>query len=191
MRNSFTRMQILNQEIKVMKAAPKFMKNYRTIWNPQKWITLFFSKNIVWWSLRFYRGKRMLWEVGGIGTMSMWVRFALRAGSEAQSVPQSEVCASPETEKMQNPEPNLQNQSLCGGSTGIFFKNKFISLFVCFFYFWLCWVIVAARGLSLVAESGGYSSLWCAGFSLRGFSCCRAGTGSRRAAFSSCSTQAQ
>ena len=34
-------------------------------------------------------------------------------------------------------------------------------------YFWLRWVFVAARGLSLVAASGGYSSLWCAGFSLR------------------------
>ena len=34
----------------------------------------------------------------------------------------------------------------------IFLKNKFIYLFI---YFWLCWVFVAARGLSLVAESGG------------------------------------
>ena len=38
-----------------------------------------------------------------------------------------------------------------------------------FFNFWLLWVFVAARGLSLVAVSGGYSSLQCAGFS-----CCRA-----------------
>ena len=44
------------------------------------------------------------------------------------------------------------------------FLNKFIYLFI---YFWLCWVFVAARGLSLVAASGGYSSLQCAGFSLR------------------------
>ena len=29
------------------------------------------------------------------------------------------------------------------------------------------WVIIAARGLSLVASSGGYSSFWCAGFSLQ------------------------
>ena len=28
------------------------------------------------------------------------------------------------------------------------------------FYFWLCWVFVAACGLSLVVASGGYSSLW-------------------------------
>ena len=40
--------------------------------------------------------------------------------------------------------------------------NKFIYLFT---YFWLGWV-VAARGLSLVAVSRGYSSLQCAGFSL-------------------------
>ena len=32
-------------------------------------------------------------------------------------------------------------------------------------YFWLRWVFVAVSGLSLVAVSGGYSLLWCAGFS--------------------------
>ena len=31
----------------------------------------------------------------------------------------------------------------------------------------MCWVFVAVRGLSLVAARGGYSSLQCAGFSLR------------------------
>ena len=36
-----------------------------------------------------------------------------------------------------------------------------------FIYFWLCWVFVAVCGLSLVAASGGYSSLRCAGFSLQ------------------------
>ena len=36
-----------------------------------------------------------------------------------------------------------------------------------FIYFWLCWVFIAARGLSLVVVSGGYSSSRCAGFSLR------------------------
>ena len=41
----------------------------------------------------------------------------------------------------------------------LIFKNKFI-------YFWLCWVFVAARGLSLVVASGGYSLLRCVGFSL-------------------------
>ena len=44
----------------------------------------------------------------------------------------------------------------------------FIYLFIInlFIYFWLHWVFVAVRGLSLVAAGGGYSSLWCAGFSL-------------------------
>ena len=53
------------------------------------------------------------------------------------------------------------------------FEGYFVGvfLFVCFvfliyFYFWLRWVFVAARGLSLVAVSGGYSLLQCAGFSL-------------------------
>ena len=35
------------------------------------------------------------------------------------------------------------------------------------FIFWLRWVFVAARGLSLVVASGGYSLLRCSGFSLR------------------------
>ena len=35
-----------------------------------------------------------------------------------------------------------------------------------FIYFWLCWVFVSVRGLSLVAESGGHSSSQCAGLSL-------------------------
>ena len=34
------------------------------------------------------------------------------------------------------------------------------------FFFWLHWVFVAAHRLSLVAVSGGYSSLRCAGFSI-------------------------
>ena len=35
-----------------------------------------------------------------------------------------------------------------------------------FFFFWLCWVFVSVRGLSLVAASGGHSSSRCAGLSL-------------------------
>ena len=44
-----------------------------------------------------------------------------------------------------------------------FFLNKFIYLFI---YFWLCWVFVSVRGLSLVAASGGHSSSRYAGLSL-------------------------
>ena len=46
-----------------------------------------------------------------------------------------------------------------------FFKISFILLLI--YLFWLCWVFVAVGRLSLVATSGGYSSLRCAGFSLR------------------------
>ena len=42
----------------------------------------------------------------------------------------------------------------------------FINLFILFTYFWLRWVFIAARGLSLVVVSGGYSSLRCMAFSL-------------------------
>ena len=69
-----------------------------------------------------------------------------------------------------------------------FFKiNLFILLFV---YFWLRWVFVAMCGLSLVAASGGYSSLWCVGFSLQWLLLLQS-TGSRCAGFSSCGTWAQ
>ena len=44
-----------------------------------------------------------------------------------------------------------------------FFSFKFIYLFI---YFWLSWVFVPVRGLSLVAASGGHSSSRCAGLSL-------------------------
>ena len=70
------------------------------------------------------------------------------------------------------------------GDCILFFK---ISLFI---YFWLCWFFVAVRGLSLVAASEGYSSLWCAGFSLSWLLLLRS-TGSRRAGFNSCGSQAQ
>ena len=61
------------------------------------------------------------------------------------------------------------------GSPGWIFK---IYLFILFF--WLCWVFVSMRGLSLVVASGGHSSLWCVGFSLSRPLLLR-GTGSRHA----------
>ena len=67
----------------------------------------------------------------------------------------------------------------------------FIYVFIyVFIYFWLCWVFIAACGLSLVAASGVYSSLWCAGFSLRWLLLLRS-IGCRRAGFSSCGMQSQ
>ena len=49
-----------------------------------------------------------------------------------------------------------------------------------FIYFWLCWVFVSVRGLSLVAASGGQSSSRCAGLSPSRPLLLRS-TGSRRA----------
>ena len=46
-------------------------------------------------------------------------------------------------------------------------KNLFLKKFIKFIYFWLCWVFVAARRLSLFVARGGYSWLRCVGFSLR------------------------
>ena len=67
----------------------------------------------------------------------------------------------------------------------LFFKK--INLFI---YFWLHWVFVAVRRLSLVAASGGYSSLRCAGFSLWQLLLLRS-TSSRHAGCSSCGTRDQ
>ena len=58
-----------------------------------------------------------------------------------------------------------------------FFFFKFIYLFI---YFWLCWVFVSVRGLSLAAVSGGHSSSRCAGLLLSWPLLLRS-TGSRRA----------
>ena len=63
------------------------------------------------------------------------------------------------------------------GVNSFFLFNKFIYLFI---YFWLCWVFVSVRGLSLVAASGGHSSSRCTGLSLSRPLLLRS-TGSRRA----------
>ena len=57
-----------------------------------------------------------------------------------------------------------------------FWGGVFIYLFI---YFWLCWVFVSVRGLSLVVASGGHSSSRCAGLSLSR-PLLLPGTGSRR-----------
>ena len=56
----------------------------------------------------------------------------------------------------------------------------FIFIFYLFIYFWLCWVFVSVRGLSLVAASGGHSSSQYAVLSLSRPLLLRS-TGSRRA----------
>ena len=58
-----------------------------------------------------------------------------------------------------------------------FFFFNFIYLFI---YFWVCWVFVSVRGLSLVAASGVHSSSRCAGLTLSRPLFLRS-TGSRRA----------
>ena len=52
-------------------------------------------------------------------------------------------------------------------STFFFFSKYFI-------YFWLCWVSVAARGLSLVEASGATLRCGARASHCSGFSCCRA-----------------
>ena len=57
---------------------------------------------------------------------------------------------------------------------GSFLKNFFKKIYLFIIYFWLCWVFTAARQLSLVVASEGYSSLQCAASHCGGFSCCGA-----------------
>ena len=52
--------------------------------------------------------------------------------------------------------------SACLGLVSL--NNFFFNIFVSF---WLRWVSLATRLLSLVAASRGYASLWCEGFSWR------------------------
>ena len=76
-------------------------------------------------------------------------------------------------------------------SCGFFFLKINLSI-----YFWLCWVFVAERGLSLVARAG--ATLCCSARASHcdGFSCCRARTLGARAsvvvarALSSCGSRA-
>ena len=68
----------------------------------------------------------------------------------------------------------------------IFFTNYTLVYFIYLcIYFWLRWVFIAARRLSLVAASRGYSSLRYAGFSLQ-WLLLLLSTGSRRTGFNSC-----
>ena len=63
-------------------------------------------------------------------------------------------------------------KDICGIFLCLLFPPfKKLNVFLCrviffFFNFWLCWVFVSVRGLSLVAASGGHSSSRCAGLSL-------------------------
>ena len=86
------------------------------------------------------------------------------------------------TQGHQNPKQQKSVLSLpAEGVHSIFPFLKKIYLFIyLFIYFWLCWVFVSVRGLSLVAASGGHSSSRCAGLSLSRPLLSRS-TGSRRA----------
>ena len=74
--------------------------------------------------------------------------------------------------------------------TNFLITSFFLYKFILFIYFWVRWVFVAVRGLSLVVASRGYSLLQCAGFSLRWFLLLRS-MGSRHVGFSNCGTWAQ
>ena len=100
-----------------------------------------------------------------------------------------------------HPQTREQPQALClkfvslAASffrTSTFYFLNFLNKFIYFIYlfFWLHWGFVAAHGLSLVAASGGYSSLHCTCFSLWWLLLLQT-MGSRHVGFSRCGTKAQ
>ena len=70
------------------------------------------------------------------------------------------------------------------------YRNIFSDFFFPFLIFGCIGSSLLHAGFSLVAVSGGYSLLWCAGFSLQWLLLLQS-TGSRHADFSSCGTRAQ
>ena len=85
--------------------------------------------------------------------------------------------------KQINKERNSENnvcQSKCKINVSYSSLHVLFFLINFYFYFWLCWVFVSVRRLSLVAASGGHSSSRCAGLSLSRPLLLRR-TGSRRA----------
>ena len=70
-----------------------------------------------------------------------------------------------------------------------FTLSEWFFLILFLFYFWLCWVFLAARGLSLAAASQGYPIVRCPGLSPCWLFLLRR-TGSRCMGFSSCGARA-
>ena len=91
-------------------------------------------------------------------------------------------------------QPRKQHPIFISGRHQITWGTSLVNHFTLFYLFnylfWLRWVFVAARRLSLVAAIGGYSSFWFAGFSLWWLLLLWS-TGSRRTGFSSCGTWTQ
>ena len=121
------------------------------------------------------------WEFGGCAIVIWWVevRDAVKRPIMYNTAPYNKESSSPKMStvlclKQHNADTFLYMSWLC--------------LVVC--SFWLHWVLIAAGGLSLVAASRGYSSLQCAGFSLRWLLLLQS-MGSRHTGFSSCGTPAQ
>ena len=135
----------------------------------------FFFFFFCWQSKRLYRE-------GGAQAESSWVReprrTALPRGSQPQGLSEISILT---TETNTVLWSNYTPIKIYFKKYILFKKNKFIYLF----NFWLRWVFVAVRGLSLVVASGGYSSLQCTSFSLQWLLLLWS-MGSRHAGFNSC-----
>ena len=131
----------------------------------------------------------------------------MKASSSQTKQNQTQTDANPKHASHRVPQGiKSHNQCLCKLSISQPLLCKF--MYFIYFYFWLRWVLSAARRLSLVATCGDYSLLRCTGFSLwwllllwstgsrragpvvaaHGLSSCGSRNLERR--FSSCSTRA-
>ena len=121
----------------------------------------------------------MGWSIGYASQVSVWVTQWLRAPViRVEGVQDSHVGG-----RMAGSLPESQTLKLC---CCFFFLRE---LYYFYLFIFGCVGSSLLRGLSLVVESEGYSSLRCVGFSLRWLLLLRS-TGSRRMGFSSCGSQA-
>ena len=102
---------------------------------------------------------------------------------------------SPQNEFSFSPSVSIAPKLSCQKNVPLpicFWENILLFIFWKSFviYFWLCWVFVAAPGLSLAVTSRGYSSLRWAGFS-HWWLLSLQSTGSRLTCFCSCGRRAQ
>ena len=118
-----------------------------------------------------------------------WMNLEDMTLSEISRSQKNKYCVIPLLLVCRVVNPETESQGWFPGAGEREMGSKFFEKINLFIYLWLHWVFVALRGLSLVAASGGYSSLRCASFSLWRLLLLWS-TGSRHVGFSSCGTPA-
>ena len=147
-------------------------------WSGEMWQVLI--RRVTWYDVSF--NKTVLTDV--LRVLWAWIEAEVEIQSLSPTCSQSSVPWSIPRITV------LSWESGCQGLDPASVKRFYCILFFInlFIYFWLHWVFVAVRGLSLVGLSGGCSSLWCTGFSLWWLLLLQS-MASRHLGFSSCGSQ--